>query len=102
MTDVGPLSMRGVIMGEMCAVHRHRELVPLHTHHVWPTGRGGPDSPDNRVTVCANGHYSVHALLDLLLKQRSAGVPWPVRRRYGRKVRAMAARGYEAIQRGAL
>lgn len=95
--EVGPLSMRGVVMGEQCAVHTHRELVPLHVHHVWPSGHGGPDIPDNRVTVCANGHYSIHALLDWWLKT-GGDVPWRVRIRYGRKVRALAVRGYESIR----
>lgn len=96
MTEVGPLSTRGVVMGQTCAVHRHRELVPLHVHHVHPSGEGGPDVPGNRVTVCANGHYAIHALLDVYKRQRG-DVPWPILRRYGRKVRALALRGYQEI-----
>lgn len=91
---------RGVQMGMQCAVHKHRELVPLHTHHVHPLGEGGEDVKGNEVIVCANGHYSVHALLDLMLKfHRQAGepVPWIRRRMYGRKVRAMAQRGFDEI-----
>jgi hypothetical protein len=43
-------------MGRRCAAHNHREDVPLEVHHVWPTGKGGPDVAWNRVTVCANAH----------------------------------------------
>lgn len=87
------------VLGRECAAHRHRELVPLHVHHVWPKGRGGPDIDANRVTVCANAHYSIHALLDWHIKTRGV-VPWSVRRQYGRKIRALAALGYERILRG--
>ena len=85
----------GVQMGTACAVHRHRELVPLHVHHVQPLGLGGADVAANEVTLCANGHYSVHALLDALL---AGPVPWRVRRRYGLRVRALAERGYRAAR----
>lgn len=83
-------------MGTTCAVHRHRELVPIERHHVWPLGEGGPDAPTNRIVVCANGHYSIHALLDLLLKNRGQ-LPWTVRRQYGPRVRQYARAGYEQI-----
>lgn len=95
MTSVQPLP-RGVVMGTTCAVHRHRELVPLHVHHIFPQGEGGPDEEWNKITVCANGHYSIHALLDIFKKQRG-NVPWIVQRRYGKKVREYAQRGYEEI-----
>jgi hypothetical protein len=90
---------RTVRMGTDCAVHRHRELVPMNVHHVWPLGDGGPDEPWNEITVCMNGHGSIHALLDLYKKHDGpAGVPWSVKRQYGRRVRALAAKGYDAIQ----
>ena len=94
--DPGPY---GVKMGSSCAVHRHRELVPLHVHHVHPLGDGGQDVAANRVTVCANGHYSTHALLDAMRKARRAGttVSWRVRRQYGPKVRRYADQGLAAI-----
>lgn len=95
MTSIGPLP-RGVVMGTTCAVHKHRELVPLHVHHIWPEGEGGPNVEWNRVTVCANGHYSIHALIDVYKRQRG-DVPWPVLRQYGRKVRELAKHGYEEI-----
>lgn len=85
----------GVRMGDKeCAVHRHRELVPIETHHVWPLGMGGPDESWNKVTVCENGHGSIHAYLNLLIKHKT--LDWSVRRRYGRKVRALAQKGHDA------
>lgn len=87
--------LRGVRMGTGCAVHRHLSLVPLQVHHIHPLGRGGADVPANRVTLCANGHYSVHALLDLLLTGRP--VPWTTQRRYGVGVRRYAVRGAAAV-----
>lgn len=91
--------MRGVRMGTGCAVHRHRELVPLNVHHIHPLGLGGRDVPANRVTLCANAHYSVHALLDLML-DAAGPVPWPVRRRYAWRVRQIAAAGHAATVAG--
>ena len=82
-------------MGTDCAAHRHRELVPLEVHHIWPTGYGGPDTNANRVKLCSNAHSSVHDLLGKMLK---GPVPWTVRRRYGWRVRRLAQRGYDAIQ----
>jgi 5-methylcytosine-specific restriction endonuclease McrA len=85
------------MMGRECFVHRHRDDVPLEVHHVFPKGLGGPDVTANRVTVCSNGHGSVHSLLDKMLKAHTEKVPWRVRRRYGRKVRRLAAAGYLAV-----
>jgi hypothetical protein len=85
------------MMGQTCWAHRHRELVPVEVHHVWPLGAHGPNVAANKVTLCANAHSSVH---DLLLKMLKTGgqVPWATRRLYGRKVRRVAAAGYTAIQ----
>jgi hypothetical protein len=94
------LPPKTVRMGRVeCVAHRHRELVPIEQHHVWPLGRGGPDVPANIVMVCENAHGSIHSLLDLLLKS-SGSVPWTTRRRYGRKVRELAVKGFEAIRSG--
>jgi hypothetical protein len=86
-------------MGDNCWAHKHRELVPIEVHHVWPVGNGGPNVKENKVSLCANAH-SFHS--------RSAGedgegghrraVPWLVRRRYGRKVRRLASAGFQAIK----
>jgi hypothetical protein len=85
-----PLSMP---MGTDCAVHKHREQVPLESHHIWPIGMGGPDTPFNRVRVCANAHYSIHEYMRQLILTGGT-IPWAQARRYGRKVRALAIRGW--------
>jgi hypothetical protein len=84
-------------MGHMCACHFHRSLVPIEIHHVWPLGEGGPNVASNKVTVCANGHSSIHDLLAKLVKGQGK-VPWSVRIHYGWRTRRIAARGYAAIQ----
>lgn len=93
---IGPQTVR---MGADCAVHKHRALVPIHVHHIWPSGFGGPDIASNRVSVCANGHYSIHAYLDLLLKG-TGKLHWVTKRRYGKKVRVLAERGHALILSG--
>lgn len=55
-------------MGTDCAVHSHREWVPLNVHHIWPRGLGGPDTPDNKVSLCMNAHGSVHEVIRRLIK----------------------------------
>lgn len=91
------MNVYGVRMETTCAVHRHRELVPINRHHVWPEGMGGPTADWNLVTVCENGHGAIHALLDLLLKNGGV-LPWAIRRRFGRGVRKYAQLGYDRIQ----
>ena len=80
-------------MGTRCGVHIHRERVPMERHHIWPLGMGGPDTPDNIVTVCSNGHGSIHAYLNVLIDWQGAP-PWTESMRYGWKVRTYARRGY--------
>jgi hypothetical protein len=45
----------------------------------------------------AHRHSSTHDLLSKMLHAHTADVPWTVRRRYGIKVRRLAAAGYKAI-----
>src|SRR6266540_3501911 len=82
-----------VAMEQQCAVHKHWSRIPIEVHHVWPKGMGGPDVASNRVPVCANGHSLIHEYLRKLVKGEGQ-VPWLQRRLYGRKVRALAERGY--------
>lgn len=82
-------------IGLQCAVHVHWSMAPLELHHVWPLGKGGPDIAANRVLVCANGHSMIHSLMDRMFKAGTPQVPWAVRRRYGRRVRALALLGYQ-------
>jgi len=81
-------------MGHACAVHIHRSIVPLETHHICPLADGGPNTASNRVQVCSNGHSSIHDLID---KMRKGPVPWAVQAHYGFRVRRLAKRGYAAI-----
>lgn len=87
------VSPRKVQMGTECACHSHRERVPIERHHVWPLGMGGPNADTNKVTVCANAHYSIHAALDLLVRH-GGKPPQDEYRQFGVKVRGLAQRGY--------
>ncbi len=77
-------------MGRNCAVHKHRNDVPIELHHIWPIGMGGPDAPGNIVSVCANGHHAVHDYMRLLARGSATFLQ---RRRYGKKVRRLAIDG---------
>lgn len=85
------------MMGFRCAVYTHVSLVPLEIHHVWPKGEGGPDTAENRVSLCANGHGAIH---DLLAKMLKGPVPWRTRVKYGFRVRRYAKFGHRAITEG--
>lgn len=78
-------------MGHKCAVHVHRSIVPLEMHHIFPLGMGGPDTEENLVSVCSNGHSAIHDLLRQMVKGK---VPWKIKRHYGYRIRRLAKRGY--------
>lgn len=80
-------------MSMVCACHKHREMVPMEVHHIWPKGMGGPDIPSNRIRICSNAHGSIHSYLALLIKGNGR-VPWVVARHYGRAVRKYALQGW--------
>jgi hypothetical protein len=82
-------------MSYECAVHKHRSWVPIERHHVWPRGLGGPDVESNKISVCANGHYEIHAYLDHLIK----GTWGAVERHFGAKVKRYARSGWEQAGR---
>lgn len=53
------------MLGRECLVHPgHDEPVPIEWHHVRPRPRGGGDR--QAVSVCANAHGRIHALLDAI------------------------------------
>lgn len=85
-------------VGDECAVHKHDEWVPTMKHHVWPLGMGGPDETSNRIVVCANGHYMIHAFLDLLIKY-GGKVPGELFRHFGPAVRGYAISGWNQAGR---
>lgn len=92
--------VRGVRMGESCAVHIHDEWVPMVSHHVWPLGLGGPDKIANRVEVCTNAHYAIHAYFDHLITYGEGvgdgydDVPLAIKKHFGPKVRNLARSGW--------
>jgi hypothetical protein len=85
-------------VGDECAVHQHDEWIPTMKHHVWPEGLGGPNVAGNRIVVCANGHYMIHAFLDLLIKH-GGKVPNDLLRHFGPKVRGYAVSGWNQAGR---
>lgn len=70
-----------------------------HRHHIWPLGKGGPDTEDNIVVVCATGHYNIHDLLAQYL-MHGGTLPYSVIRRYSYKEREFAELGYKRMTRG--
>jgi hypothetical protein len=80
-------------MGTTCLVHRHREWVPIEKHHVWPVGMGGPNIESNKISVCANGHYSIHEFLRQLMLHNGS-VPEETSRHFGPKVKKYAILGW--------
>ena len=86
-----------------CTVHATHQPTPHinEIHHVWPLGHGGPNVPENKITVCSTGHNSIHDLLDKWLKA-GASPGWEVLRHYTTGERKYAQLGFDRIQRGAL
>lgn len=84
---------RHVVMSDTCSVHIHHEWVPIEVHHVWPKGLGGPDTVENKVKICANGHYTVHAYIDLLMKYAGV-VPADLKIHFGYQSRNLAQQGW--------
>jgi hypothetical protein len=81
-----------------CVVHKHRDDVPLDSHHIHPKQYGGPSTPDNLIWVCPNGHREIHNYLRLLLRQPGGKKPsWIQRRKFGRGVRKYAELGFARI-----
>jgi hypothetical protein len=94
------------MLGRDCLVHaRHDEVVPIQYHHVRPLPRGGGESPV--ISLCANAHGRVHALLDNIetyaaacpyatLAEVLAKLPAHVTVGYQNTEKAIAARGWES------
>jgi len=81
------------LVGNQCEVHKYHWPVPLRTvkHHIHPQEFGGPTTPANLVKVCDNGHYSIHTVLDALLRGKTP--PKSTRRE-----RQLAELGFTMIQ----
>lgn len=88
---------------EPCQVHHaHRPRSHLnHHHHVWPLSLGGPDIWANKIVVCPTGHYNIHTLLDLYVRNHGE-VPWELARPYSHQERYFARLGYSRHSRGSM
>jgi hypothetical protein len=80
-------------MGTNCLVHKHTEWEPIERHHLWPLGMGGPDVDSNKISVCANGHYSIHEFIRQLMLHDGV-VPASTAKHFNAKVRAYATQGW--------
>lgn len=83
------------LAGNHCTVHGYHYPEPLRTvqHHIWPKEDGGPTVTENLVLVCDTGHYSIHALLDILRTNQ----PLP-KSKGTRTERKLAYLGWKRIQ----
>lgn len=89
---------------EDCTVHNsHSPRSHVnHLHHIRPKEYGGINRAENRVTVCATGHYNIHELLDALLAWEThyADKPFPydIERYYTKDERKVAHEGFKRIK----
>jgi hypothetical protein len=71
-------------------------------HHIRPLGRGGANTPENRIVVCATGHNNIHQLLDAMLAWAThhpeEKFPPVVLNRYSFRERELAREGFDRIQ----
>lgn len=67
-------------------------MVSYEIHHVWPEGYHGPNIASNKVKICCNAHSDIHDLMERMLR----GKPYDPKL-YGRTIRALAQRGYDAV-----
>jgi hypothetical protein len=94
----------GFKFGLACRVHTHRDFVPAEDHHVWPKEWHGPNTKENLIRVCSNGHGEIHYYLSLLLASGETdpdkavnAIPYHIRNRFGSKVRGYALKGFMSI-----
>ena len=55
--------------------YKHKNNVPLETHHIVPRSQGGSDDPSNLITLCPTCHKKIHAGK---LKLNIKGMPFGV------------------------
>lgn len=92
-----------VTTSEACEVHT-AHMPNSHVndrHHVWPLGHGGPNIPENIITVCPTGHRNIHTLLERLLAYRGK-IPYSELRTFSFQERKFAKLGFDRISRKAL
>jgi hypothetical protein len=83
-----------------CVTFHRPKVMELDKHHIWPTGDGGPDVPENLIWLCPTTHRNVHEYLRLLLKYEGE-VP-STAPSYPRFTREVAWKGYRRIKAKAL
>lgn len=81
--------------GTLCVAHKHRSLVPIEWHHVWPLGYHGPNTTANKIPTCSNTHGNIHYYMEALFK--SGGTRPPNWRTYGDDTRYWAKKGYDQV-----
>lgn len=94
------------MIGVDCFAHgTHHGLVPIETHHLHPASRGGDPSAAG-VSLCANAHGLVHALMDEIeaaavvspyatLHEVVRDLPHEQWARFPGKIRLIAYRGWQ-------
>ena len=60
------------LYGNLCEVHAVHNFNPLRTvrHHIVPQEYGGKTEPGNMLLTCDTGHYNIHALLEMLRRDK--------------------------------
>jgi hypothetical protein len=72
----------------------------LHSHHVWPTGEGGPNISANLLWLCPTTHNNVHELWRLFKKNKGV-VPYDTLNDFSRYTRGVVQRGWaQAVAAG--
>lgn len=78
-----------------CQIHSYHSPRPADTqvHHILPLSWGGPDAPENKISLCPTSHVNVH---ELLREYAAFGgePPWEIRREFGPAERALAAEAW--------
>lgn len=82
----------GPTAGKLCEVHKYHWPKPIRivTHEILPQAMGGLVIPDNQIDTCDTGHYNIHRLLGMLIKDLARGT---LGTKYERK---LALDGYRA------
>lgn len=96
--DEGPVQTRLPTPARFHCPLCGRSTIRPHTHHILPREWNGPDTPDNKIKICAACHNDAHAYLDWLESRDGVLLPWPQRRLWHYKVRRLAERGWAAYQ----
>jgi hypothetical protein len=53
----------------LCVAEHRPTPLAYESHHIWPLGMGGPDTPANRVWLCPTAHTNAHEILRELMRR---------------------------------